>query len=164
MYESVIRSLGDWLSMSDDQIVDALFAVDQQYAEPEKWMSLGIASIIGDENMPALLSFMESTNREWLRQDLAFPGLPIGDPVFNAKLMATNNPYCIQIAQYGRRLVSRCYLAKLPEDRQAVLRTLSRMRLDSDKGSMLRDGANRWNAFKQAVDLWDGNPATRPNL
>lgn len=164
MYESVIRSLGDWISMTDDAIVAALFAVDQQYAEPDKWTSLGIASIIGDENMPALLAFMDSTNRSWLRQDLSFPGLPIGDPVFNAKLMATNNPYCVQIAQYGRRLVSRCYLAKLPEDRDSILRTLGKMRLDSEIGSMLRDGANRWNAYKQAVELWDGNPATRPRL
>lgn len=163
MYESLIKSLGGWASMTDAQIVANLVAVDQPYAEPEKWMSLGIASIIGEENMPALLAFMESSGREWLRQDMAFPGLPIGDATFNTKLLQTGNPLCVQIANYGRRLVSRCYAAGLAEDTEAILATISKMRLELRKSAWRASFAARYNAAMAAVASYDGS-GPEPNL
>lgn len=156
MYDQVVRSLGDWQSLTDAQIVAALLAADQPYAEPEKWTSLGIAAIIGDENMPALLDWMTSTNRDWLRVDMAFPGLPIGDAVFAAKLLATGNPLCEAIANYGRRLVSRCYAAGLPESAEGIIETVTRMRLDVRKAGWRSSFAARYNAAMAEVQNYNG--------
>lgn len=156
MYESVIRGLGDWQSMTDDQIVAAVTAIDQPFAEPEKWMTLGIAAIIGEQNMPALLSWMETAKIDWIRQDMAFPGLPIGDPVFNAKLVATGNVFCQAIAAHGRRLVSRCYLAGLADDASAIKETIKAMRLELRKRAWRTSFATRYNAAMIAVDNYNG--------
>lgn len=156
MYESLIKSLGEWATMTDAEIVSHLVVPDQPFAEPEKWMSLGIASIIGEENMPALLAFMQSSNREWLRQDMAYPGLPIGDATFNAKLLQTGNPLCVQIANYGRRLVSRCYAAGLAEDTEAITATIKEMRLELRKAAWRSSFSTRYNAAIVAVNNYRG--------
>lgn len=163
-YRKVVELIDGWQSMTDAELIEAATAKDLPWSDPDKWTLLGIAGLIGPQNVSTFLSFLSDINYAWVGTQAAGAGVPIGDEQFNAAMRSINHPFCQAIADAGRKMVSLCDLQGLANDGQRVVEAAKQMRLEKLQDDKLRAGASRWNAYNVAVRNWDGNPETEPKL
>jgi len=163
-YRKVIESIDGWEDQTEAQILFNAKDPIHLLVDRQNWTLLGVAQIIGDANVEPLISFLQSIGLGWVVHQAGGSGLPIGDPQFNAKLLAIPHPSCQAIAAVGRRLVSLCELNGLPESDQQISYAWQAMKLEKTKAEKRRIGSTRWNNYAKAIDEWDGNPETEPVL
>ena len=163
-YRNVVALIDGWQTKTDAELIEAATAKSLPWSDPDKWTLLGIAKLIGPQNVSAFLSFLSDINYGWVGTQAAGAGVPIGDEAFNAAMRAIEHPFCQAIADAGRKMVSLCDLQGLPNDGQRVVEAARQMRVEKRKEDKLRVDASRWNRHVKAVELWDGDPSTEPNL
>ena len=163
-YRKVIESINNWQDLSESEVVDAAKDPVHLLIDSQRWSLLGIAQIIGDENVGPLLAFLESIGLGWIVHQAGGSGLPIGDTAFNAKLLAIPHPSCQAIAQAGRRMVSLCTYFGLPETDANIVSALRAMKVEKARSEKRKSASTRYNSYVQAIEEWDGNPATEPSL
>ena len=155
-YRKAIESIDGWQEMTDAGIVAATKAKSFLYVDPDRWTLLGIAQIIGPDQVSSFIAFCESIGYGWIATQAAGSGLPIGDPVFNAMLLTVPDPRCAAIASAGRRYISPCQRFGVAENDSAIQSAIDGLRLDELRRSIRKDASDTYNAFCRQVDLWDG--------
>ena len=163
-YRKVVELVDGWQNMTDAELIEAATSRSLAWSDPDRWTLVGIASLIGAENVSGLLSFLADIGYGWVGTQAAGAGLPMGDDAFNGAMRAIGHPHCIAIADAGRKMISLCESQGLANNAQAVVDAATQMRLERLRSDRLTTGANRWNAYNRAVQLWDGNPNTEPQL
>lgn len=163
-YRKVVELVDGWQSMTDAELIEAATSRSLAWSDPDRWTLVGIASLIGAENVSALLAFLADIGYGWVGTQAAGAGLPIGDEAFNNAMRAIGHPHCVAIADAGRKMISLCESQGLANNGQAVVDTAKQMRLERLKEDKLKVDADRWNRHVVAVKNWDGNPNTEPNL
>lgn len=163
-YRKLVESIEGWKSLSDAQLVAACLEKSGEYIDQERWSLLGIATIIGPQNVEPLKQFLESAGLGWAVMQAAGSGLPIGDATLNIFLRSLGNPWCVAIAERGRHPASICEMAGLPESVEAIQAGIAEARLGAKKDAIGKAGAARWNAFRDALHGWNGDPETEPTL
>lgn len=163
-YRKVVELVDGWQNMTDAELIEAATSRSLAWSDPDRWTLVGIASLIGAENVSGLLSFLADIGYGWVGTQAAGAGLPIGDEAFNNAMRAIGHPHCIAIADAGRKMISLCESQGLANNGQAVVDTAKQMRLEKLKEDKLKVDADRWNKHVVAVKNWDGNPNTEPNL
>jgi hypothetical protein len=163
-YRQLVEKLPGWETMTESEAVTAALAKSKTYVDPDRWSLLGIASIIGQINMPSLINFLEGIGMGWAVVQAGGAGLPIGDATLNAELRAIGHPLLTQIADAGRRPASPCEMAGLTEDLAKIAEGYRAAKLGALKRDKLAAGAERWNEYNRAMLQWDGDPATEPSL
>ena len=163
-YRKVVELVEGWQLMTEAELIEAATSRDLAWADPDRWTLVGIAGLIGAENVSALLAFLAEIGYGWVGTQAAGAGLPIGDEAFNQAMRAIGHPNCIAIADAGRKMISLCESQGLPNNSQAVVDAAKSMRLEELRKQKLRAGASRWNAYTIAIEKWDGNPNTEPTL
>ncbi len=58
-YRQLVEKLPGWETMTESEAVAAALAKSKTYIDPDRWSLLGIASVIGQINMPSLINFLE---------------------------------------------------------------------------------------------------------
>jgi len=162
-YRKAIESISDWQEMSDLGVIAAVKAKSFLYVDTDKWTLLGIAQIIGPTEVKPFIAFCEAIDFGWIATQAAGSGLPIGDAVFNAQLLAIPDPRCQAIAVAGRRYISACERFGVPENDTAIQAAISLLRLEIERRLIKKEGAQIYNEFCQIVDQWDGT-GERPSL
>jgi hypothetical protein len=162
-YRKAIESISDWQEMTDAGVIAAAKAKSFLYVDTDRWTLLGIAQIIGPTEVTGFIAFCEAIGFGWIATQAAGSGLPIGDPVFNAQLLAIPDPRCQAIAAAGRRYVSPCERFGVAENDNAIQAAISEMRVEIDRRLIKKEGAEIYNEFCQVVDQWDGT-GERPSL
>lgn len=163
-YRKVVELIDGWQSLTDAELIEAATSRHLPWSDPDKWTLLGIASLIGPQNVSAFLSFLSEINYGWVGTQAAGAGVPIGDEAFNAAMRSINHPFCQAIADAGRKQISLCESQGLANDGQKVIAAANAMKLEELKKQKLKVGATRWNAYNVAIENWDGNPNTEPPL
>lgn len=163
-YRKVVELIDGWQNMTDAELIEAATSRSLAWSDPDRWTLVGIASLIGAENVSALLAFLADIGYGWVGTQAAGAGLPIGDEAFNGAMRAIGHPHCIAIADAGRKMISLCESQGLANNGQAVVDTAKQIRLERLKEDKLKVDADRWNKHVVAVKNWDGNPNTEPNL
>lgn len=163
-YRKVVELVDGWQSMTDAELIEAATSRSLAWSDPDRWTLIGIAGLIGPQNVTPFLEFLSQINYAWVGTQAAGAGLPIGDEQFNAAMRSIEHPFCQAIADAGRKLVSLCELQGLANNGQAVVDAAKAMRLEKLKEGKLKVDADRWNKHVKAVQFWDGDPATEPNL
>jgi hypothetical protein len=163
-YRNVVALIDNWQALTDQELVEAATSRHLAWADPDKWTLLGIASLIGPQNVSAFLSFLSEINYAWVGTQAAGAGVPIGDEAFNAAMRAIDHPFCQAIADAGRKQISLCESQGLANDGAKVIAAANAMKLEELKKQKLKVGATRWNAYNIAIENWDGNPNTEPPL
>lgn len=163
-YRKVVELVDGWQSMTDAELIEAATAKDLPWADPDRWTLVGIASLIGAENVSALLAFLDDIGYGWVGTQAAGAGLPIGDEAFNGAMRAIGHPHCVAIADAGRKLISLCESQGLANNGQRVVEAAKQVRLEKLQSDKLRVDADRWNKHVVAVKNWDGDPETEPKL
>ena len=155
-YRKAIESISDWQEMTDAGVIAAAKAKSFLYVDTDRWTLLGIAQIIGPTEVTGFIAFCESIGFGWIATQAAGSGLPIGDPVFNAQLLAIPDPRCQAIAAAGRRYVSPCERFGVAENDAAIQAAISALRLEDRRREIRKDASETYNAFCRIVDVWDG--------
>lgn len=163
-YRKVVELVDGWQNMTDAELIEAATSRSLAWSDPDRWTLVGIASLIGAENVSGLLSFLADIGYGWVGTQAAGAGLPIGDEAFNNAMRAIGHPHCIAIADAGRKMVSLCELQGLANDGQRVVEAATQMRVEKRKKDKLKVDADRWNKHVVDVENWDGNPNTEPQL
>ena len=163
-YRKVIESIDNWQTLSEPEVVSAAKDPVHLLVDSQRWSLLGIAQIIGDENVGPLLAFLESIGLGWIVHQAGGSGLPIGDAAFNAKLLAIPHPSCQTIAQAGRRMGSLCAKYGLPETDVNIVSELRAMKVEKAKKAMLKEASTVYNSYCHDADQYDGTPETDPGL
>jgi hypothetical protein len=159
----LIFDIPNWRDKTSSEIVEILNAANIDFAETERWTGYGLALIIGTERVQPFLDRCRMMGLAWVAESQVL-GLPIGDPVFNASLVATQDVDAVAIAQYGRRKISALQANKLNVTTEQIVSAFELCKLKTlqlEKRTIARD---RYNAYLTALDQWDGNPATEPQL
>lgn len=159
----LIFDIQNWRDKTSSEIVEILNAANIDFAETERWTGYGLALIIGTERVQPFLDRCRMMGLAWVAESQVL-GLPIGDPVFNASLIATQDVDAVAIAQYGRRKISALQANKLNVTTDQIVSAFELCKLKTlqlEKRTIARD---RYNAYLTALDQWDGNPATEPQL
>jgi len=155
-HRKAIESISDWQEMTDAGVIAAAKAKSFLYVDTDRWTLLGIAQIIGPTEVTGFIAFCESIGFGWIATQAAGSGLPIGDPVFNAQLLAIPDPRCQAIAAAGRRYVSPCERFGVAENDAAIQAAISALRLEDRRREIRKDASETYNAFCRIVDVWDG--------
>jgi hypothetical protein len=163
-YRTLIEKLPDWEEMTEAEAVAAALAKSRTYVDPDRWSLIGIAQIIGPQNMPTLESFLNSIGMGWAFAQGTGAGLPIGDQAFNAALRSIGHPLTTAIADAGRRPASPCELEKLAEDPAKIAEGYRAAKLGALKHEKIVAASQRWNEYNREINRWDGDPATEPSL
>ena len=151
----VIKKIQGWQQLSSPSLLSKLQEPTVQFVDTRSFTLMGIAGIIGKQNMKPLHQFLESINQDWVFLQAAV-GLPIGDPVMNAEIKAIPHPDCQAIAHAGRRMISVLEESGLQPTLQDIADTQASMLLEDRKQSLISQNAVRWNTFCEAVNNWDG--------
>jgi len=161
-HRKAIESISDWQEMTDAGVIAAAKAKSFLYVDTDRWTLLGIAQIIGPTEVTGFIAFCESIGFGWIATQAAGSGLPIGDPVFNAQLLAIPDPRCQAIAAAGRRYVSPCERFGVAENDAAIQAAISALRLEDRR----REIRNRWQLVEsdqpQPKQQRLLSPATKP--
>jgi hypothetical protein len=163
-YRQLVEKLPGWETMTEAEAVTAALAKSKTYIDPDRWSLLGIASVIGQINMPSLINFLEGIGMGWAVVQAGGAGLPIGDATLNAELRAIGHPLLIRIADAGRRPASPCELEKLAEDPAKIAEGYRAAKLGALKHEKIVAASQRWNEYNREINRWDGDPATEPSL
>jgi hypothetical protein len=163
-YRQLVEKLPGWETMTESEAVAAALAKSKTYIDPDRWSLLGIASVIGQVNMPSLINFLEGIGMGWAVVQAGGSGLPIGDVTLNAELRSIGHPLLIQIANAGRRPASPCELEKLAEDPAKIAEGYRAAKLGALKHEKIVAASQRWNEYNREINRWDGDPATEPSL
>ena len=155
-HRKAIESISDWQEMTDAGVIAAAKAKSFLYVDTDRWTLLGIAQIIGPTEVAGFIAFCEAIGFGWIATQAAGSGLPIGDPVFNAQLLAIPDPRCQAIAAAGRRYVSPCERFGVAENDAAIQAAISALRLEDRRREIRKDASETYNAFCRIVDVWDG--------
>jgi hypothetical protein len=156
-YRKAIESISDWQEMTDAGVIAAAKAKSFLYVDSDRWTLLGIAQIIGPTEVSGFIEYCEGINYGWIATQAAGSGLPIGDPIFNAQLLAIPDPRCQAIAAAGRRYVSPCERFGVAENDTAIQATINALRLEEKRREIRKDASETYNTFCRIVDLWDGS-------
>jgi hypothetical protein len=156
-YRKAIESIDGWQEMTDAGVIAAAKAKSFLYVNSEKWSLLGVATIIGPDQVKPFIEFCESIGYGWIATQAAGAGLPIGDPAFNAQLLAIGDPRCNALAAAGRRYISPCERFGVAEDSAAIASALALLRLEERKKEIKKVGSGVYSDFIHRVDLYDGN-------
>ena len=162
-YRRAIESISDWQEMTDGGVLAAVKAKSFLYVDTDRWTLLGIATIIGPTEVTPFIAFCESIGFGWIATQAAGSGLPIGDLVFNAQLLAIDDSRCQAIALAGRRYISACERFGVAENDTAIQAAINLLRLEIDKRLIKKEAAEIYNEFCQIVDSYDGT-GEKPSL
>lgn len=156
-YRKAIESIDGWQEMTDAGVIAAAKAKSFLYINSEKWSLLGVATIIGPDQVKPFIEFCESIGYGWIATQAAGAGLPIGDPAFNAQLLAIGDPRCNALAAAGRRYISPCERFGVAEDNTAIASALALLRLEERRKAKKIIASEIYSDHISDLDNWDGS-------
>lgn len=159
----LIFGVPNWRDKTSSEIVEILNAANIDYAETERFTGYGLALIIGTERVQPFLDRCRMMGLSWVAESQVL-GLPIGDPIFNASLLETQDVDAVALARYGRRKISLLAANKLTVTTEQIISAFELCKLKTLQLEKRNIARERYNAYCTAIDQWDGNPATEPQL
>jgi len=159
----LIQSVPNWESKTPSQILGELSQPSELYVDDSWWSLLGMASVIGDSEMPSVIALLENVGLGWAVSQAAGRGIPLGEEALNAKLRLLGDPRLDAIANATRRNISVLDRNGITADVALVTEAVGELQLQAQRSELITKGAIRWNAFCAAVDAWDG-VAAEPEL
>ena len=159
---SLIESIDDWQSKTDQQLHDALHAETIQYQDHELWTWAGVAETGGNACAEGLRIALEANNMGWAVHQLGGSGLDLSLDPIQAALSAlwaygAGVPDLDLVALAVRRMIS-------PLEDAGITATLSQVSLARSKRLKYLAAASRWNSYVSNLSAWNGDPNTEPTL
>jgi hypothetical protein len=161
----VFNLIEGWETKSVTELVEVLNTPSVEQVDDQLYTWAGIAILVGPTGAEALRISLESSGMGWVVHQLGGTGIQLSNPLVQQALTgfaAKGVTGAQDLKDQGKRLVSpwvksgRSGMA-LPADVEAGI---AEVQLTERKQQLKQDGANRWSAFVDAVEAWDGSGET----
>jgi len=158
MLANLIKSVPDYQTKTAAEITSAINAETIPVIDSQMYTWAGVALIAGPTGAEGLRLALEGNGMGWVVHQLGGSGLQLSDALSQQVLIGfaqAGVPGCAELAWQGKHFISMGAQAGLGVVTEASVASL--VSVDLAKESMMSLGANRWNAFVDAIDVWDGS-------
>lgn len=159
----LISQIPNWQQLTPGQILTKLEEKTIHYVDKKYYRLDDIAKLIGDANMNTFLDVVRAAGYDWMITQAASGFYPYEDPI-NTRLKLLNHPLSLQIANHTNRMISLLEQNNLVATPEEVARVQASMKLALYVESKVDQKQDQLNCYKEAMQLWDGNPATEPEF
>jgi hypothetical protein len=171
----LITALTDWTARSPESIYAELSEPSIQFVDQQDWTWKGIATVLvpetehrfGAAGCKLLQDVLLATGQQWLVTQLS-SGMPLYDPEIQAFLRSLHDsgtvPGAKSVADAVYRMISpleQNNIATTPED---VAEVHFQLMLVQYKNSKIDYAQDYTQAYREAMTVWDGTPATEPEF
>ena len=171
----LIQTITDWQTKSPATLFAELSEATILYEDRRDWTWKGIADVIipetgarfGREGCKKLQDALKAAGEElWVSQISA--GMPLTDPEIQGTLRHLDAVGVIPGAKYVAdavyRLVSILEQNNITTTSEEVGEVQAKLLLELYKTSKIDEKQDRLQAYREAMNVWDGNPATEPEF
>ena len=159
MLTELITKLDNWWHYTAEQILDLLSAKTELFVDERRWTLLQIADVVGKENMDSMIAILKQNGLEWAVIQAGGSGMPLGRPEVNETLRELGDIRFETLANETRRMISPLEKSSISADVIDIMQAVEALKLEQRKQSVLKQGADVWNAFVSAVNnLKAGDP------
>lgn len=159
----LISQIPNWQQLTPGQILAKLEEKTIHYVDKKYYRLDDIAKLIGDANMNTFLDVVRAAGYDWMITQAASGFYPYEDPI-NTRLKLLNHPLSLQIANHTNRMISLLEQHNIVTTPEEVARVQASMKLALYVESQIDKKQDQLNCYKEAMQLWDGNPATEPEF
>lgn len=159
----LINQIPNWQQLTPGQILTKLEEKTIHYVDKKYYRLDDIAKLIGDANMNTFLDVVRAAGYDWMITQAASGFYPYEDPI-NSRLRLLNHPLSLQIANHTNRMISLLEQKNIVTTPEEVARVQASMKLALYVESKIDQKQDQLNRYKEAMQLWDGNPATEPEF
>ena len=161
--KQLIQAIPDWQTLTPVQLHTVLEEKNVQYLDLKMYRLTEIAKFIGGDSMPAFLTLVKQAGYEWMITEAA-SGVQLGDPSINTRLRALNHPVAIALANHTNRMISILEQNNITTTPEEVGEVQAAMLLELYKQTKIDEKQDRLQAYREAMNVWDGNPETEPRF
>lgn len=163
MLDSLIQKISGWQQLSPQELFAQLDSKTICYLDKRQYRLDDIAKLIGDANMNTFLDVVRAAGYDWMITQAASGFYPYEDPI-NSRLRLLNHPLSLQIANHTNRMISLLEENNITTTVEEVAQAQAAMKLALYVESKIDKKQDQLNCYKEAMQLWDGNPATEPEF
>lgn len=161
--QELIQAIPNWQTITPVQLLTLLEEKNVQYVDLKMYRLTEIAKFIGGDNMPAFLTLVKQAGYEWMITEAA-SGVQLGDPSINTRLRALNHPVAIALANHTKRMISVLEQNNIATTLEGVAQAQAELLLELYKTVKIDEKQDQLQAYREAMAVWDGNPATKPEF
>lgn len=161
--QKVIQNIPNWQQLTPVQLLTRLEEKTIHYVDLRQYRLVDVAKLIGDENMATFLTVVKSAGYDWMITEAASGFAPGDDPI-NTRLRLLNHPLSLQIANHTNRMISSLEQNNIVTTPEEVARVQASMKLALYVEAQIDKKQDQLNTYKEAMNLWDGNPETEPEF
>ena len=171
----LITALTDWTARSPESIYAELSDPSIQFVDQQDWTWKGIATVIvpetgqrfGASGCKLLQDVLLATGQQWLVPQLS-SGLPLHDPEIQAFLRSLHDsgmvPGAKHVADAVHRMISVLEQNNITTTPEEVGEVQAKLLLELYRTSKIDEKQDQLQAYREAMNVWDGNPATEPEF
>jgi hypothetical protein len=159
----LIQSLPSWQQLNPQELFAQLDSKTILYQDKKTYRLDDIAKLIGDANMNTFLDVVRAAGYDWMITQAATGFYPYEDPI-NSRLRLLNHPLSLQIANHTNRMISILEQNNLVTTPEEVAQVQASMKLALYVEAQIDRKQDQLNTYKEAMNLWDGNPDTEPRF
>lgn len=171
----LITALTDWTARSPESIYAELSELSIQFVDQQNWTWKGIATVsipetgqrFGASGCKLLQDVLLATGQQWLVTQLS-TGMPLYDPEIQAFLRGLHDSGMVPGAKYVADAV---YRMISPLEQHGIATTLedvavahSHLMLERYKSAKIDHAQDYTQRYKEAMTVWNGDPATEPEF
>ena len=171
----LITALTDWTARSPESIYTELSEPSIQFVDQQDWTWKGIATVsipeteqrFGAAGCKLLQNVLLATGQQWLVTQLS-SGMPLYDPEIQAFLRGLHDSGTVPGAKYVAdavyRMISPLQQHCIATTLEDVAEVHSQLMLDRYRNLKIDEKQDQLQAYREAMNVWDGNPATEPEF
>jgi hypothetical protein len=166
LLKKIINSL-QYRTKTPEQIFSQLNDKNILYEDHIPWTWAGIAAVVGNTGAESLRIALENHGMGWAVHQLGGSGLDLSlNDVQYAlyALEASGVEGMQQVALSVKRMQSILEKNNISTDIEEVTLTINELKLEYEKKKEIDLAMDRVNDYKISINLWDGNPDTKPVL
>jgi len=160
MLANLIQNIPGWETKTVDEITSALNSQSIKVEDHEPYTWAGVALLVGPVATETLRETLDAQGLGWVVYQLGGAGIRLNNPLVQQALLGFAQAGVLgasDLAAKGMHYVSPAMQHGLTVTPETVATALESLTLETTKSVMLQAGANRWNAFVDAIDVWDGS-------
>jgi predicted dienelactone hydrolase len=171
----LIQAIPDWQTKSPVTLFAELSEATILYEDRRDWTWKGIADVInpetgirfGREGCKKLQDALLAAGEElWVSQICA--GLPLNDPEIQAVLRYLDSvgavPGARHVANAVYRMISALEQNNITTTPEGVAEAQAELLLELYKNSKIDEKQDQLQAYREAMNVWDGTPETEPRF
>jgi hypothetical protein len=164
--QDVIATIDGWEVASASELLSVLSTPSIQYVDAQNYTWSGIADVLGNDATERLRLALDQGSTWAIYALSGDPGLQLSRPDIQEKLYLLESSGAVPgaeiLAKHVRRMISLLEFHGLQATLENIEQALKAMHLEKDKSQKIDAFADALQAYREAMAIWNGDPATEP--